>query len=171
MKVVNEKLDDERVSVIDDAENDDAEEEKEEEEASDKNDEDSGELNDDDGLEDFVDDDFESGDDFLIHLEEVSTTPEQEFEEANGLQSATVCTGFKVVGDNIDKNIRRSYQRIDRTTRSLHYFHMFAVKDRVDFSHLSNSRPTHVEVDIQVLLPSAKDFAAIKNDFEILISR
>lgn len=171
MKVDNEKLDNERVSVIDDAKNDDAEEEKEEEEASDKNNEDSGELNVDDGLEDFVDDDFESGDDdFLIHLEEVSTTLEQEFEEANGLQSA-VCTGFKVVGDNIDKNIRRSYQCIDRTTRSLHYFHMFAVKDRVDFSHLSNSRPTHVEVDIQVLLPSAKDFAAIKNDFEILISR
>ena len=107
------------------------------------------------------------------YLEEIDTTHEQEFEETDNIPPApaTVCTGYKIVGDNIDKNIWCTYQRIDRTTRSLHYFHMFAVKDRVDFSHLSDSRPTQVDVDIQVLLPDATDLAAIKKDFEILISR
>jgi L1 cell adhesion molecule like protein len=39
--------------------------------------------------------------------------------------------GFKIVGDNIDKNFRRTYQRIDRQTRSCHYYHSYAVLDRV----------------------------------------
>ena len=47
--------------------------------------------------------------------------------------------GFKLVGDNIDKNIRPSEQRIDRQTRSLHYFHSFAVRDRVNFSNTSDA--------------------------------
>ena len=131
-------------------------------------DDDTGELSM-DSLDSF-DDDFESADgDFVVHLEEV----EKEFEQSDGDVIAPVadCAGYKIVGDNIDKNIRRTHQRIDRTTRSLHYFHMFAVKDRLDFSYLSDHRPTQVEIDIQVLLPGATDLAAIKKDFEILISR
>ena len=134
-------------------------------------DDDTGELSM-DSLDSF-DDDFESANDnFLVYLE-VDSTHEQEFEETDNIPpaSAAVCTGYKIVGDNIDKNIRRTHQRIDRTTRSLHYFHMFAVKDRLDFSYLSDHRPTQVEIDIQVLLPGATDLAAIKKDFEILISR
>ena len=135
---------------------------------SDEKDDDTGEVNM-DSLDSF-DDDFESaGGDFVVHLEEV----EKEFEQSDGDVLAPVadCAGYKIVGDNIDKNIRRSHQRIDRTTQSLHYFHMFAVKDRLDFSHLSDHRPTQVEIDVQVLLPGATDLAAIKKDFEILISR
>ena len=41
-------------------------------------------------------------------------------------------TGFKIVGDNVDKDIRPSFQRIDYRTRSLHYFHAYAMLDRVD---------------------------------------
>ena len=79
--------------------------------------------------------------------------------------------GFKIVGDNIDKNLRRSFQRSDRTTISLHYFHACAVKDRIDFSSFSNLRPTHVVIDPAVLLPNAADVASIKEEFQILISR
>ena len=43
--------------------------------------------------------------------------------------------GFKIVGDNIDKNFRRSFQRVDFIqTRSFHYFHSYAVLDRIDIS-------------------------------------
>ena len=137
-------------------------------EIDDEQDNDTGELNI-DSLDSFHDD-FESAhSDFVVYLEEV----EKEFEQSddNVLAPVTDCAGYKIVGDNIDKNIRRTHQRIDRTTRSLHYFHMFAVKDRVDFSYLSDCKPTEVNVDIQVLLPGATDLAAIKKDFEILISR
>ena len=165
----------EKISDIDCSEDDDNEDEEEQEisyENDDGNDNDSGELNV-DSLDGFDDADFESANDnFLVYLE-VDSTHEQEFEETDNIPPAStaVCTGYKIVGDNIDKNIRRTHQRIDRTTRSLHYFHMCAVKDRVDFSHLSDSRPTQVEVDIRALLPGAADLAAIKKDFEILISR
>ena len=34
-------------------------------------------------------------------------------------------SGFKLVGDNIDKNVRHTYQRLGQETMSLHYFHHF----------------------------------------------
>ena len=37
--------------------------------------------------------------------------------------------GCSIVGDNIDKNVRWSYERQDRTTNSLHYFHSYAVQN------------------------------------------
>jgi L1 cell adhesion molecule like protein len=49
-------------------------------------------------------------------------------------------SGFKIVGDNLDKNFRRSYQRLERQTVSHHYFHMYAVKDRVDLCQASDLR-------------------------------
>ena len=49
--------------------------------------------------------------------------------------------GFIIVGDNIDKNFRPSYQRQNRQTKSLHYFHAYAAKNRVDVSSLSDVRP------------------------------
>ncbi len=35
-------------------------------------------------------------------------------------------SGFKLVGDNIDKNVRPSLQRLTHQTRSLHHFHSYA---------------------------------------------
>ena len=54
------------------------------------------------------------------------------------LYVGTVWCGFKIVGDNFDKNFSQTYQRIDYQTVSRHYFHMYAVKDRVDLSELSD---------------------------------
>ena len=34
-------------------------------------------------------------------------------------------SGFKLVGDNIDKNVRHTYQRLGQETMPLHYFHRF----------------------------------------------
>ena len=40
---------------------------------------------------------------------------------------------FKLVGDNIDKNIHPRYQTIKKQTQSLHYFNCYEVLHRVDF--------------------------------------
>ena len=45
---------------------------------------------------------------------------------------------FKLVGDNIDKNIQLCTMTIDNRTKSLHYFHSFGVRDLVDLSTFSN---------------------------------
>ena len=45
--------------------------------------------------------------------------------------------GFKLVIDNVDKNIHPSFQRVDRQTQSLHYCHTIAIKDRIYLSEYS----------------------------------
>lgn len=88
-------------------------------------------------------------------------------------QSSGSWSGFKIVGDNVDKTVHASFQRSDdNTTRSLHHFHLYAVKDRVDFSSLSDSPPPPPEsIDYESLLPSESDIAAIKEEMAVLLSR
>lgn len=78
--------------------------------------------------------------------------------------------GFAIVGDNIDKNIRPSFQREDRKTQSLHYFHSYAFKNRIDISSLSDT-PAVTEISPESILPSRSDFQKLLNDFEVLVSR
>jgi len=82
----------------------------------------------------------------------------------------SVWSGFKIIGDNIDKNLRRSFQRCVRQTISLHYFHSCAVGDRIDFSHLSDVAPESDVMDPSTILPNAVDLDAIKREFQVLIS-
>lgn len=80
---------------------------------------------------------------------------------------------FKLVGDNIDKTIKPRDMRIDHQTQSLHYFHSFAVKDRVSFSSLPNtvSLINPAEVDLQCFLPTADDQLVLEENLCVLISR
>ena len=77
-------------------------------------------------------------------------------------------SGFKIVEDNIDKNLRRSYQRCDTQTVSLH---SCAVGDRIHFSHLSDIAPESVVIDPATMLPNVDDLDAIKKEFQVLVSR
>ncbi|KAL5502692.1 hypothetical protein EMCRGX_G009506 [Ephydatia muelleri] len=47
--------------------------------------------------------------------------------------------GFRLVGDNVDKNVKSRDMRLNSQTTSLHCFHKYAVKDRICFSHLSTN--------------------------------
>ena len=49
--------------------------------------------------------------------------------------------GFMFVGDNIDKNVNPRFQRCENRGQSLHYFHGYALRDRVDLSTLSDVAP------------------------------
>lgn len=79
--------------------------------------------------------------------------------------------GFKVVGDNVDKNIRPSFQRYDRQTLSLHYFHSYAIKDRVNLQSCSDLAPTNPSIDGTTLIPSEEDIGLFTSDAEILVAR
>ena len=84
-------------------------------------------------------------------------------------------TGFKIVGDNIHKTVRPRHMRSDRQAQSLHYFHSYAVKDRVNISSVSDSPPIppecpHTEL-LETLLPSAKDVTTIHSLFEVHVAR
>ena len=85
------------------------------------------------------------------------------------VQAVEPC-GLVIVEDNINKNFRPSYQRQDRQTKSLHYFHAYAVKNRVDISSLSDARPAAV-ITPENFLPTQSDLNKLLKDFETLTSR
>lgn len=65
--------------------------------------------------------------------------------------------GYKFVGDNIDKNIKPRYECHERRGQSLHYFHGYAVKDRIDLSKFSNTPPPPSLPDPGVFLLTVSD--------------
>lgn len=79
----------------------------------------------------------------------------------------------KLVGDNIDKNIKPQDMRIDNQTKSLHYFHVYNVRDRIDLNEHDDEEPTPdiSSISIDSILPSAEDDVAMHNNYSILIAR
>ena len=81
-------------------------------------------------------------------------------------------SGFKVVIDNIDMNVRPRHQTFERQTKSIHYVNCYAVRDRVDLSSCGmavNSEPNGVCV--QSILPDEDDRRKIMNNFVVLAGR
>ena len=85
-------------------------------------------------------------------------------------QTQSTWTGFKVVGDNLDKNIHPSFCRLNTKTKSLHYFHYYSVLDRVDLSSFSDVTPS-ASVNATKLLVNFDDISQLQSDAVILISR
>ena len=82
--------------------------------------------------------------------------------------------GFKLVGDNLDKTIRRRHQLVNRTTVSLHYFNSFAIRDRIDLSAFDENRPDislDTSTSAECLLPTKEDLTQLLKNFEVLIGR
>jgi len=118
--------------------------------------------------EDIVDEELqERPEDFSIDVEPIEIGSET---EEHSHEEPVVWSDFKIVGDNIDKNIRPSFQRVNHQTVSLHYFHSCAVSDRVDFSSLSDISPSCVSLSPASLLPSTTDLDAIKEELKCLLA-
>ena len=80
---------------------------------------------------------------------------------------------YRLVGDNIDKNIKPRNMTSEHQTRSLHYFHSYAVRDRIDLSDVSSEQPTPniSEMNMEDLLPSNDDHVVLHENVAILIGR
>ena len=113
--------------------------------------------------------DITDNEDFSVDVQPVEDVPLPPEEQSLDLECSW--TGFKIVGDNIDKNIRQNYQRCDRQTLSLHYFHSCAIRDRIDLSGLSDVPPSHAIIDPSTILPTVEELGTIKKEFQVLISR
>ena len=81
--------------------------------------------------------------------------------------------GFKLVGDNIDKNVKPRDMRFSSQTTSLHYFHVYAVKDRISYNHLSGNATMIApsDMDFSIFFPTAEDNEQLLSNFEILVMR
>ena len=84
--------------------------------------------------------------------------------------------GYRIIGDNLDKNVIPRYRRIDHQTESLHFFQYYAVRDRIDLSGVSDDvnpylKESILDLPLNTLLPSASDHQAMMYNFGVLISR
>jgi len=50
--------------------------------------------------------------------------------------------GYVIVIDNLDMNVRRSFQRINWSTESMHFCHAYAVLNRFDTLGLEDRPPS-----------------------------
>ncbi|KAL5506330.1 hypothetical protein EMCRGX_G007948 [Ephydatia muelleri] len=81
--------------------------------------------------------------------------------------------GFRLVGDNVDKNVKPRDMRLNRQTTSLHYFHTYAVKDRICFSHLSTDPIEIVQdsINFEMFYPTVGDNTQLVSNLETLVAR
>lgn len=108
--------------------------------------------------------------------------PPQVYETSNviqtfpGLPIQMRHKGFRLVGDNIDKTIHRRHLRLNTKNQSVHYFHVYAVENRIDVSSFSDdctdiSHVTDIESASMSFLPKSIDDVALKDNIGVLISR
>ena len=113
-------------------------------------------------------DDIEDEEDLITDLDE--STPEESLNESENADQSIACPGFVLVIDNIDINIRRSNQRVDRTTQSYHYCHGYAVRNRVNSTPLADHPPSGI-LSVENVLPNKTDLESVLDDFKVIISR
>lgn len=104
--------------------------------------------------------------------EQDGTEGDGEVETGDDIQHKQWC-GFKIVGDNINKRVKPKQMTEDCQTRMLNYFHVYAVRDRVDCSHLTDKLQTDMQspIDSHALLPSGDDLSAMKSNIAELVAR
>ena len=104
--------------------------------------------------------------------EEASVSTEQISDVQNSLSELddTSCPGFVLVIDNIDLNVRRREQKVDHTTQSYHFCHLYALLNRVESTQLPDQKPSGT-LSLELILPSQKDLDNIMEDFTVLVSR
>lgn len=78
--------------------------------------------------------------------------------------------GYKIVIDNIDKNMKPCDMHLDSQTKSLHYVHIYSVKDWIDFSSLSGAAKCG-EMRVDDILPSTEEYKKLKENFSMLVAR
>ena len=79
-------------------------------------------------------------------------------------------TLYCLCGDNIDKTVKKQYMRTDTyRTGSIHYFHSYAVADRIDFSDLSETILPLPRVDLRQLATSPLPSPLLCHTFLLVI--
>ena len=86
---------------------------------------------------------------------------------------ATVFFIFRLVGDNIYHEIRAWIQCKEHHNQSIHWTHMYAIKDSVVNILLDNSKPQKKKEELQLdeLLPTPNVMSRLADSWSALVSR
>ena len=63
-----------------------------------------------------------------------TTSTQDPPQDGRNQQISSQVKGAKIIGDNINKNVKPRFMRSDHQGKSLHYFHGYAVQDRFNLS-------------------------------------
>ena len=74
------------------------------------------------------------------------------------------------MGDNLDKNVRPSFERQELKAQSMHYFHGCALRDRINLHDLSDVTPRTLPEPSQIL-PAPPDLSSLNDEIIVIISR
>lgn len=80
---------------------------------------------------------------------------------------------YRIVGDNVDVRLHPRHQTLTRRDQDHHWFHMYAIKDRVVGLHLADDRPiTEIaKLPLSAFLLNMKDCRCLHREFTILMAR
>jgi hypothetical protein len=80
---------------------------------------------------------------------------------------------YQIIGDNVDMLIKIKHQSSSKPNKSIHWFHMNAVKDRIAAADLSDDKPIGCAKQLrpEEFLPSVKDNQNLLHDFIPLFAR
>ena len=102
---------------------------------------------------------------------EESSQQQRTLDGKHNTEHGNVWHGYKIVGDNVDKNVTPRFQRYEKRSQSLHYFHAYASRDRINMACLSNEQPATTLPDANCLLPLTEDISSLKEELSVLLSR
>ena len=81
--------------------------------------------------------------------------------------------GFQIVGDNVDVHVNVRHETMAKKAKDMHWFQIYAVKNRVSGEHLPNS--THIRsvlsVPNSVFIPTVEDCLLLRSHLIIICSR
>lgn len=80
---------------------------------------------------------------------------------------------IRIVGDNVDLEVRARVQTKETSNRSIHWTHQYALRDRIVDPSLASSQAQKLVNDVQLadLLPGETVFKNIKRRWAVLVSR
>lgn len=117
------------------------------------------------------------------HEQEVNTLaanspPTIQDQDMNTTSECTITRplSFSMLGDNLDQNVKARYIISDsHQNKSFHFFHLCAVRDRIDFSNLPNHHMigclNSPRNRAKQLLPTAADYSTLRKNFVMSLSQ
>ena len=89
----------------------------------------------------------------------------------NSLESEQLHS-YQIVGDNLDFYVTTRDESSQRRNKSIHWFHLYAVKDRIPFTTLStHPQKPIIEFDFSEVLPDLDTQQQLERDFIPLVTR
>ncbi len=127
----------------------------------------------------FAQDDLNTFKEFVTHHKHVNQLNELDKIDVSDLKShqkSNKPPTYQIIGDNLDMYVKVKHMSSDRQNKSIHWFAMNAIQDRVspechNWSNTDEKMKPILEVENSEFLPSSEDNDKLLQDFLPLVAR